>query len=615
MRQRFGAVVIGCILLIQFLPLQAASAISDYVSPLEVIADDQGQVLYISEATARQIAVFDVVRGEVLKRIVLTAPVGGMVLSQDNRMLYATGSLPKGRVYAIDTQSGTVTADIAVGHTPRELVLSPDGKKLYVCNQFNNSLSVIDLATCRETGRISVSREPVALALDAKGKTLLVVNHLPDGVADGHYAAVEISVVDTETDAMVAAIAFPNGSMSARDIALSPDGRYAYVTHILARYQLPTTQLERGWINTNALTVIDVAARKHVNTVLLDDVDLGAANPWAVACTADGNYLCVTTSGTHELSVIDRPGLHAKLTRIANNEIVSDVSLSAADVPNDLSFLVDLKRRLKLTGNGPRGLALIGTRAYIAEYFSDSLGVVDVNPEVRAKARSIALLAPAPMTLARLGERLFNDAGICFQSWQSCASCHPGDARVDALNWDLLNDGLGNPKNTKSLLYSHQTPPSMSLGVRSTAEAAVRAGIRHIQFVVRPEEDAVAIDTYLKSLEPVPSPHLVNGKLSDRARRGQEIFASAGCIRCHHTEYYTDLEQYDVGTGKLREEGKAFDTPTLIEVWRTAPYLHDGRAKTMVDVLRKYNPGDKHGRTSSLTDEQINDLAEYLLSL
>lgn len=615
MRRRFGAVVICCIFMVQFLSIQAATASGDYASPLEVITDSQGRLLYIAEASARQIAVLDVARGEVTKRIGLTAPAGGMVLAKDDRTLYVTGALPKGHVYAIDTQTGSVMEDIKVGHTPRELALSPDGRRLYVCNQFNNNVSVIDLATRKQTEQIAVSREPVALALTTDGHTLFVVNHLPAGVADGHYAAAAVSVIDAATGSVVSSIPLPNGSMSARDIAISPDGAYAYVTHILARYQLPTTQLERGWINTNALTVIDVAARKYVNTVLLDDVDLGAANPWAVACTDDGKYLCVTTSGTHELSVIDRNGLHAKLNRIANNEIVSDVSLSAADVPNDLSFLVDLKRRLKLSGNGPRGLALIGTQAYIAEYFSDSLGVVDVNPEIRAKARSIALRDAKPMNLVRKGERLFNDAGICFQSWQSCASCHPGEARVDALNWDLLNDGLGNPKNTKSLLYSHKTPPSMSLGVRSTAEAAVRAGIRHIQFVVRPEEDAVALDAYLKSLEPVPSPHLVNGTLSDSALRGQELFASVGCTRCHNSEWYTDLDRYDVGTGKHREEGKAFDTPTLIEVWRTAPYLHDGRARTMTDVLRTHNPNDKHGRTSHLSDEQINDLSEYILSL
>ena len=65
---------------------------------------------------------------------------------------------------------------------------------------------------------------------------------------------------------------------------------------------MPTTQVERGWMNTNAMTIIDVTTMKVLNTVLLDDTELGAANPWGVACTADGKYICVAHSGTHELS-------------------------------------------------------------------------------------------------------------------------------------------------------------------------------------------------------------------------------------------------------------------------------------------------------------------------
>lgn len=615
MNGTLGAMAVLLSLLAHALTVPAALGIAgDYLSPSEVIADSEGRTLYIAEATARQIAVFNVASGEVTRTISLPSEVGGLVLAKDDSTLYVAGATPEGQVFVVETRTGAVTGRIPVGHTPGALALSSDGWKLYACNQFNHSVSTVDLALGKETGRITVPREPIALAIAAGGKTLFVVNHLPAGVADGNYAGVEISVIDTATDKVASSIPLPNGSMAARDITVSPDGRHAYVTHILARYQLPTTQLERGWMNTNALTVIDVASRRRVNTVLLDDVDLGAANPWSVACTADGKHICVTTSGTHELSVIDRSGLHDKLTRVAANEKVSDASSCAEDVPNDLSFLVGLKRRLKLAGNGPRGLALVGTQAYVAEYFTDSLGVVDVDPDVRAKARSMALGPQRPLTAVRQGELLFHNAALCFQSWQSCASCHPGNARVDALNWDLLNDGLGNPKNTKSLLLSHRTPPAMGLGVRATAELAVRAGIRHIQFAVRPEADAAAIDQYLKSLKPVPSPHLVDGKLSESALRGKELFTSAACAKCHSSELYTDGEKYDVATGRLREEGLEFDTPSLIEVWRTAPYLHDGRAETIVDVLRKHNRGDEHGHTSDLTDEQIADLAEYVLS-
>ncbi|UCC98552.1 MAG: c-type cytochrome [Phycisphaerales bacterium] len=593
-----------------------------YLSPWEVVADSEGKTLYIAEAGARQVRVMDVQarsdsrRSVGFKKVIpVPAQPSGLAVAPDDSTLYVTGASPDGHVFVVNLKTGRITGRFRTGHTPGAPVVSPEGKRLYVCNQFNNDVSVIEAASGRVLARIAVPREPVAAAITADGRTLFVANHLPAGATDGDYAAAEVSVIETASNNVVNSIKLPNGSASLHGIAIAPDGQYAYVTHILARHQLPTTQLERGWMNTNALTIIDVPNKKFVNTVLLDDVDLGAANPWGVTCSADGKYILVTTAGTHELSIIDRAGLHHKIARAARGEKVSDAASSADEVPNDLSFLVGLRRRVKLGGNGPRGLTVIGTKAFIAEYFTDSLGVVDIDPDARPGAESIRLGPAVPVTAVRKGEMYFHDAALCFQKWQSCASCHPGSARTHALNWDLMNDGLGNPKNTKSLLLAHRTPPAMSLGVRADAETAVRAGIKFIQFAIRPEEDAVAIDEYLKSLRPIPSPFLVRGKLTKRAEAGRKLFSSAGCASCHTGELYTDMKTYNVGTGKGLDEDQSFDTPTLIELWRTAPYLHDGRAETIVDVLKKHNPNDAHGRTSDLADGEIAAIAEFVLSL
>jgi mono/diheme cytochrome c family protein len=395
------------------------------------------------------------------------------------------------------------------------------------------------------------------------------------------------------------------------------------VTHILSRFHLPTTQLDRGWMNTNAKTLIDLARLEILNTVLLDNVDSGAANPWGVAWSADSATVVVAHAGTHELSVINFPALLAKLAKLpATLDPAKEVDYSAAsrvqaDVPNDLSFLVGVRKRIKLpeTDRGPRAVVLVGAKAYAADYFSDTLSVVDVVTEY-PKVESIPLGPKPELSLVRKGEFYFHDATLCFQGWQSCASCHPGDARVDGLNWDLLNDGIGNPKNNKSLLLAHKTPPAMSMGVRETAEDAVRAGIKHILFTVQPEEVPTALDEYLKSLKPVPSPHLVKGELSPAARRGKTVYRTAGCAVCHPPGLFTDLKQYDVGTrGQFDKPADEFDTPTLIELWRTAPYLHDGAAATMRDVLTTHNPRDQHGKTSNLTRPQLDDLCAYLLSL
>ena len=188
---------------------------------------------------------------------------------------------------------------------------------------------------------------------------------------------------------------------------------------------------------------------------------------------------------------------------------------------------------------------------------------------------------------------------------------------MDALNWDLMNDGMGNPKNNRSMLLSHRTPPSMWEGVRPTAESAVRSGITHIQFAVRPEADAVAIDEYLKALQPVPSPHLVNGRLSESAERGKALFMSerVGCGVCHPEPLYTDLMMHDVESKGQYDRRADFDTPSLVECWRTAPYLHDGHYLTVKELLKQGRHGHTQGAVEKLTEQELNDLVEFVLSL
>jgi len=621
----------------------ASKAGKSYLSPSAMVADNQTKTLYIAQAAAKQVAVFDIAIGRVTKTYSLPGMPSGLALSADRSRLYVTCASATERVQVINLQAGRVSYTLPAGHTPMAPVLSPNGKTLYMCNRFNNNISVIDIAARKELTRIPVQREPVAAALTPNGRFLFVANHLPTGAANIGLIAATVSVINTKTNKVVTTIELPNGATSLQGICISPDGRYAYATHILARYTVPTTQLERGWINTNALSIIDVQNKQLIDTVLLDDVDYGAANPWAVGCTSDGKYICVTHAGTDELSVIDAPAMMDKIK--ARHSILDPAALGsdqnpplagrsspafagaslspwkrgsiryrASNIENELSFLYGIRQRIKLCGKGPRALAIVGSNIYVAEHFTDSMTVVDIDKTTGTKTTALALGSTPKMSIRRRGEMLFHDASLCFQHWQSCSSCHPGGARVDALNWDLLNDGIGNPKNTKSLLFSHRTPPAMVTGVRENAEMAVRSGIRHIQFATCPEQDAVAIDEYLKSLKPVPSPYLVNGKLSASAKRGRKIFSKARCDSCHKGPLHTDLLQYDVGIGKGLDKDREFDTPTLVEVWRTAPYLYDGRAVTIEEVLTKYNPDDKHGLTSNLSDKEITDLANFVLS-
>ncbi len=605
-------------------PWRSTADAASYLGPTAVVASRDGRTLFVAEQDARQVAVVGLPGGTVTHSVAVPAEPTALVLSPDGKTLYVTCAAPQSTVCVIEAKSGKVKASIPVGHTATGAAITPDGRRLYVCNRFDHDVSVIDLETNRETARVPAVREPGGAVCTPDGKSVFVINLLPLEPADGDDVAAVVTVIDTMAGRPANSIRLPNGSSSVRGLCISPDGKYVYVVHILARYRMPTTQLERGWMNTNALSIIDAAARKLVNTVLLDDVDMGAANPWGVTTTADGNLICISHAGAHELSVIDARALQEKLLKTPDREPADQAKGSdwyepgiwgartRTEVPSDLSFLVGLRRRIRLLGNGPHGVAVIGMKAYVAEYFTDTLGVVELAPG-RIKVVAQVGLGPKPqLTVQRRGQMFFNDAGLCFQRWQSCASCHP-DARVDGLNWDLMNDGIGNPKNVRSMLLAHKTPPSMSLGVRQSAEEAVRAGITYIQFAVRPEEDALAIDEYLKSLRPVPSPHLVGGRLSPAAERGKNIFfdPAVGCAKCHPEPLYTDLLMHD----EYPQEGTVFDTPTLVECWRTAPYLHDGRWLSIRDLIGKGKHGKKSGAIEKLTPGEIDDLVEFVLSL
>jgi len=577
---------------ILFCFLQCSACAADF-SPVAVVADPQGKQLYIADATANRVVIFDVVGGKVTGSINLSQPAAGLALSPDGRTLYVAGAAPEGQIHVMDTASRKWRKPLPAGHTPSAVAVTPDGAKLYVANRFNNNIGMYDLVAGKELSRIPVCREPVAVAVSPDGQSVCVANLMPTGPATSNYVAAAVTLIDAKSDTVAANLPLPDGSVSLRGVCYSPDGRYVYVTHILAHYQLPTTQLERGWMCTAALTVVDAPARRILNTVLLDEIELGAANPWGVACTADGKQLCVTHAGSHELSVIDRAALHERLDKAGSGQRVTEVTGNYKDVPSDLMFLVGIRRRIKLSGLGSRGLALVGGKAYVAEYFSNALAVVDIAPSTAAPVREIPLGPKSSVSIVRRGELIFHNADHCFQKWQSCSSCHP-DVRTDGLNWDLLNDGIGNPKNTRNMLYAHRTPPAMSLSVREGAEHAVRAGFKFIQFSLPPEEDCKAVDEFLKSLRPVPSPHLVSGRLSPSARRGQYVFKKAGCADCHSGPFYTNKQEYDVGTGVGPDKGRPFDTPALNECWRTAPYMHDGRAATMMEVL---TTSDRHGKT------------------
>ena len=557
----------------------------------DVAVGDAGQVI-LSCRGDKSLKITDPQGRQVVKTIPLQQTPTGVIAKEGKA--YVSCFDTRGEIVTVDLKEGKIVNTVPVGAGAEAPAWSKEEDKIFVCNRFAGTVSEVDVKNGKVTREVKVLREPSKVVVSPDGKYLFVANALPAQRADVDYVACCVSVIDLASFQKVKDIRLENGSNALRGATLSPDGKYLFVSHNLGRFTVPTSQLQQGWMNTNAMSVVDVASLEFKGAVLLDEPERGAAGVWGVECTP--GYLIVSHSGTHEISVIDYPELIKKFEAYPDKMALN----------YDLHFLYGIRERIALKGNGPRNFIVRDQEVIVPMFFSDDLNRYDLNTK---QLSEVALNPGRQETMAQKGERIFNDAAFCFQNWQSCNGCHPGDARTDGMNWDLMNDGVGNSKNCKSLLLSLETPPCMISGIRANAHVANRAGFKYIQFMELKEEDAACVDAYVASLKPVPSPYLVDGELSEKAKKGRKVFERLKCDACHSGPYYTDMKMHRIGEDIEFEQG--WDTPTLIEVWRTAPYLFDGRAATMEEVFGLY----KHGVDKKLSKTDLDALVEYVNSL
>ena len=680
-----------------FLFASVEALAKDWLGPSDILVAGDSEVLYILERDAAQIRKIGVDGDRKPVLLSLPAEPVRMRLFPDKKHLAVTGGGPLGRLWIIDLDTFSITADIPVGHTPTDVAVSPcpDGQiMLYIGNRFGGDVSVVELApdfkSGKELRRVPAGREPIALTITPDGKTLVVGNHLPEDSSLNFSISCRVRFIDTKTW-QTDSIRLDVGAINLRDVVLTPDGRYACFTGQIGHFQQMPNDVNGGWMNENILFVVDVPGRKAVVSHRLDDFAIGSANPWGVSLSTNERFLLVSASGSCDLMLInlmrfvdmidgfagypkkekkpelgDRLPMHLRIP-------VGLKGIRHAVMPNDriiyaTSYFEDSVAKIHCRFSEPFGyvagslpqddleiprrqrwnlrpdVTTPGRSNYVRSLESGNRTTVAIFQETETNAplrflsqsefvlapgirfqRSFARLGPEPSwTDVRYGEMLFHDATLCKEHWQSCTSCHP-EGRTDTLNWDLLNDGQDNPKNSKSMLLSHDTPPSMAHGVRDRAETAVRKGFETILMIPATEEEAAAVDAYLSNLKPVPSPRRVFdrtkndniGTLSESAKRGRRIFNSnrGGCSDCHPAPVFTDMRMHDVGTRSLADTGSMFDTPTLIEVWRTAPYLHDGRYTTIRELINEGRHVQANGRFDELTEPELDDLVEYILSL
>ena len=255
-----------------------------------------------------------------------------------------------------------------------------------------------------------------------------------------------------------------------------------------------------------------------------------------------------------------------------------------------------------------------------------------------------------------LGRRLFNDRRLSRDRSVACASCHDprrafSDGRPVAIGVNgrlgrrsapaLINRGYGRAffwdgrasSLEQQVLQPIQDQNEMDM---TLAEASARVGVSEADL-------SRALASYVRSIlsGDAPFDRFVNGDrkaLTAEQQAGLQIFRGKGnCTACHVGPTFSDERFHNTGVawrdGRLHDEGRAgvtsleadrgaFKTPTLREVARTAPYMHDGSLVTLDDVINYYDRGgnpnvglDPELRPLKLTTDEKRALAAFLRAL
>jgi YVTN family beta-propeller protein len=480
-------------------------------------------------------------------------------------------------------------AEVPVGTRPYGIVVAPDGNRVFVSERGGGRVVAIDAARLEVVAAFELGGRPAGLAITDDGATLVST----------HLLAPRLSVIDLATGVVDTVALFPTSNL-VQSVVMAPGTPTALVPH--TRSNNDNRALTFDTTVFPLVSMVDVPGRRHRvgEQLSLETVDPpGVGLPFDAAVSADG-VAWVVHAASNDLTVVDL----ASRARLAHVEV----------------------------GDNPRGIVLDpgGDRAFVNNTLSGTVSVIDAASfDVVAEIRATRL--PLPPTMLA-GKRLFwssDDPRLARDQWISCASCH-FEGEHDGRTWHFAFAG---PRNTTSLMGMVQSYPlrwSAEWDESADSEFAITeeqfgsglldGGMHDPLGLPNAErtDDLDALGAYLDGLT-MPA-NRVSASLDPIAvARGRALYSepATACLDCHPPPYYTDFDRHDVGTADGPDErlGPEIDTPTLRDLARSAPYLHDGSATTLRDVLTVANPDDRHGGTSHLGPAEIDDLAAYLLSL
>ncbi|TWT59911.1 cytochrome c peroxidase [Rubinisphaera italica] len=567
-------------------------------SPVDVVLAKDESWLVTANETSDSITLVDLVSGNCIDELKCGGQPASIVLCLNGQHLLVscTGS---GEILLVQIDQSKLLkkATISVGYEPVGLTVTPDGQTAFVGLTATGEVAQLNLQEARVEQKFAVGAWPRYLAISPDGTRLAIA-------CSGDSKIVVADAIKGEVLYEERLI----GGINIGHMQCSEDGKYVYFPWMVYRSNPITVgNIQRGWVLASRIGRVRLDGPAYREAISLDVPQMAIADPHGLAMSSDGNRLVVSASGTHELLIYRRP----------------DLPFIGAGGPGDLidSTLLrdrDIFSRVDVGGR-PMGMAISADNktVYVANYINDSVQKVDV--ESRKIVQEISLGRTPEKTLARHGMELFYDGQRSLDQWYSCHSCHYNSG-VNSKAMDTMNDGSTLTMKTVLPLYHlQQTSPWTWHGWQSDLQDAM-----HTSFTTTMlgnsinDEEARAVMAYLNELQLPQNPFRnPDGSLTEAAVRGEKIFRSeqAACASCHNGPYFTDGKIHDVGLGSAEDYYNGYNTPTLIGLYRKVRYLHDGRSKSLEDVLTGDHAPEKVSGERALSPEELSDLVAYLKSL
>ncbi len=546
---------------------------------------------------------------------------------------------------AVLSPSGALVAsiDTGFGSSPQAVSISRDGSRAFVTLQArgasdpgNGQLVRFNTATRSETGRLELGPSARAIALTGNGSRAFVARF----VSREHFG----EVWDINADAMTLTRTLPlwrdrgNDGLDAggsdgpgvpnyvASLVLSPQQDWLWYTAI----KMDTFRGEffRQDTTLNLPLAHDSTVRSILGRIDLlhtsgtpqepgqaasgagrgrIDVD-NSDSPSALVFSPRGDYVFTALQGNNTVAVFDDLAIRTGGGRSSIWRLTSGAAPQALlwDPHNDViwarNFLDRSVHSFDLSG-------------FIATGSRDAVAVTTVTT-------NLELLPPDVLA----GKRTFYFAGnapdghnqMSFEGYIACASCHI-DGGQDARVWDFTQRGEGF-RNTTDLrgragMLQGNVHWTGNFDEIEDFVIDIVEEFRGLGFLPEGQTPnpplgapnagrSVELDQlaeYVASLDSLMlprSPHRqAGGAFSTAAQQGAALFSSTGCGNCHvPARGFTDSSLgnatlHNVGTlrtssgQRLGQTLTGIDTPTLLGVWETAPYFHDGSAQTLADVF------------------------------